>query len=102
MNNTNVTVINELKQKLANLKHTAGTLNPTKKRTSSKHTTPHSKNRGEKEEAAYAAPTPREQRGSITAEKNLHQWCMRRGLNINKIRIVATQLKRSSLPQSSR
>ena len=58
-----------------------------------------SKRRMEKKEAIYAEPVPRQNRGQLSAEENLQQWGSRRGLPINKIRIIAAELRKGAKQQ---
>ena len=82
------TLIAQLNQKRINtITKTTDTTAPTK----IPHT--YARNRGPAAEAAYATPVPREQKGPITADQNLHNWGAHRGLPIDKIKTLAAQLK---------
>ena len=94
INPDNATLVASLQQKRLN------TINKTKLNAAPNKPAPTStKNRGPKNESIYATPVPKRYHTQVTAEENLFQWGMRRGLPIEKIRIIAAELRKSSQQQ---
>ena len=96
VNEENATLISSLKQIADRASNKLKVNNQKLSEIPTKRPRENKKNRVENSEAIYAEPAPRRCQGPISAEENLQDWGMRRGLPINKIRIIAAELRKSS------
>ena len=92
----NATLISNFKQKIGKISNKIKVDQQTIRKTPTTHPRDNAKHRGEKSEAIYAEPVPRRCLESLTAEENIHHRGMRRGLPIEKIRIIAAELRKIS------